>query len=494
MDLTAAADLISKTLGSSTNAMSRYGIQVEGAVGSTERLESLTKSIADVFGGQAAGQAKTFAGKIQQLKNDHGDLWEEMGFVITQNTFFIKGIDLAKQYVQRLSQKIKENRQYLQELTRDGILTVVSGLGKAIEVMRFFHNGWLGIKLVSNAAAIVMADTLRVVFDDKAEEVIGTFQLSTRDVMRDTLEGIAATNAAYDKTKDVIDGIEKKLKEIEVTQSRIKEAASAPPAPPDLPELTEAELKARQKASQDLALLDQQSPYAYGADGTEGMSEIERINFEYNQKLEALEGYNTQVIEKMISAGESQAAIEQRYGELKMQYAAKERDFKIGAAAQTMGALSNFMQNLYVATGSKNKAMFEAGKLFAIAETVISTRTAAMNAYKAMSGIPIIGPALGVAAAAAAIAAGAAQIQGIRGTQPGGGSISAGGMATPSYSGGSPSAYPIPQRVEGSETEKKVYKITIINQGNLVDMSELAREIAPFIEEAEDDGFVFGES
>ena len=41
-DLVAAADLVSKTLGSSTNALSRYGIEVTGAVGSTERLESLT--------------------------------------------------------------------------------------------------------------------------------------------------------------------------------------------------------------------------------------------------------------------------------------------------------------------------------------------------------------------------------------------------------------------------------------------------------------------
>ena len=41
MQLSVAADLVSKTLGSSTNALSRYGIQVEGAVGSTERLENL---------------------------------------------------------------------------------------------------------------------------------------------------------------------------------------------------------------------------------------------------------------------------------------------------------------------------------------------------------------------------------------------------------------------------------------------------------------------
>ena len=79
MDLTAAADLVSKTLGSSTNAMSRYVIEVTGAVGSTERLETLTNNISKVFGGQASAQAETYAGQIQQLKNALGDTAELIG-------------------------------------------------------------------------------------------------------------------------------------------------------------------------------------------------------------------------------------------------------------------------------------------------------------------------------------------------------------------------------------------------------------------------------
>ena len=79
MDLTVAADLVSKTLGSSTNAMSRYGIQVTGAVGSTERLESLTNNLANVFGGQATAQAQTMAGSIEQAKNAMGDAAESLG-------------------------------------------------------------------------------------------------------------------------------------------------------------------------------------------------------------------------------------------------------------------------------------------------------------------------------------------------------------------------------------------------------------------------------
>ena len=79
MDLKAAGDLVAKTLGSSMNAMSRYGIQVEGAVGSTERLESLTNNVAKLFGGQAKAQTETMAGAMTQAENATGDLAEAIG-------------------------------------------------------------------------------------------------------------------------------------------------------------------------------------------------------------------------------------------------------------------------------------------------------------------------------------------------------------------------------------------------------------------------------
>jgi hypothetical protein len=82
MDLKSAGDLVAKTLGSSTNAMSRYGIEVKGAVGSTERLESLTNNVAKLFGGQAAAQAQTYAGSVEQLKNQLGDMGEQIGRIV----------------------------------------------------------------------------------------------------------------------------------------------------------------------------------------------------------------------------------------------------------------------------------------------------------------------------------------------------------------------------------------------------------------------------
>lgn len=89
MDLAGAADLVSKTLGSSTNALSRYGIEVTGAVGSTERLESLTRGLTDAFGGQAQAAALVDA-QFTSLKNTIGDIQESIGGFIADTIFLFK--------------------------------------------------------------------------------------------------------------------------------------------------------------------------------------------------------------------------------------------------------------------------------------------------------------------------------------------------------------------------------------------------------------------
>jgi len=79
MNLKAAADLVAKSVGSSTNALSRYGITIEGAVGSTERLDSAVGSLSTMFEGQATASAEAGAGAFTQLKNTMMDFAEEVG-------------------------------------------------------------------------------------------------------------------------------------------------------------------------------------------------------------------------------------------------------------------------------------------------------------------------------------------------------------------------------------------------------------------------------
>lgn len=79
MNLAAAADLVAKSVGSSTNALKRYGIDIEGAVGSTDRLDSAVLALKGQFDGQAKAAAKAGAGPLKQLSNRFGDLMEKIG-------------------------------------------------------------------------------------------------------------------------------------------------------------------------------------------------------------------------------------------------------------------------------------------------------------------------------------------------------------------------------------------------------------------------------
>ena len=78
-DLNTAAQLVTKTVASSTNALQRYGIEVEGAVGSTERFESVLGAVNEVAGGLSEEMAGTYAYEVAQLTNAFGDLQEELG-------------------------------------------------------------------------------------------------------------------------------------------------------------------------------------------------------------------------------------------------------------------------------------------------------------------------------------------------------------------------------------------------------------------------------
>tara|TARA_Y100000593_G_scaffold48774_1_gene91940 strand:+ start:167 stop:2338 length:2172 start_codon:yes stop_codon:yes gene_type:complete len=91
MDLNTAADLVGKTLGSTTNSLSRYGIEVEGAVGSTERLDTLTNNIANTFGGQAKAQSDTLTGSVSQMKNAMGDAAEVIGELLSPVIISVAG-------------------------------------------------------------------------------------------------------------------------------------------------------------------------------------------------------------------------------------------------------------------------------------------------------------------------------------------------------------------------------------------------------------------
>jgi len=78
MDLKNAADLVGKSIGSSTNALSRYGIEMDSGGDKTRKMADLVGKLNQKFGGQAAAAAQGL-GAIDSLKNVASDFMEVVG-------------------------------------------------------------------------------------------------------------------------------------------------------------------------------------------------------------------------------------------------------------------------------------------------------------------------------------------------------------------------------------------------------------------------------
>lgn len=102
MDLKTASDLVTKSIASGTNALTRYGIQVEGSAGSTERYQAVVDGLTKAFKGQAEAAAQAGTGGLKQLMNRLGDMRERM----VKNTVAFLG----------LNKEVKTNQERLEDL------------------------------------------------------------------------------------------------------------------------------------------------------------------------------------------------------------------------------------------------------------------------------------------------------------------------------------------------------------------------------------------
>ena len=121
------------------------------------------------------------------------------------------------------------------------------------------------------------------------------------------------------------------------------------------------------------------------------------------------------------------------------------KNLEMTRAKQGLEMADNFFGNFAQLAKSGNKklakigeAALKAQKAIAITQATIKTYESATSAYASMASIPVVGPALGVAAAAGAIAAGLANVAAIATSPTTVGSYAAGGIVPgSSYSGDS---------------------------------------------------------
>lgn len=160
-------------------------------------------------------------------------------------------------------------------------------------------------------------------------------------------------------------------------------------------------------------------------------TEGDRLQRMFTNSMYLAEYENENQMQRAVIAAQKAGASEEEIAAIKKQYAAKNKQTGV-AALDFFIALKNSEvkfsklgedEKLALTKQGLNSAadMFNQGsaawKALKIAEVTITTYQAAMNGYQSLSGIPIVGPALGAIAAALIVATGLKQVKQIASTK-----------------------------------------------------------------------------
>lgn len=137
-DVQNAALLVGKSIGSTTNALTRYGIQIDVNASQSEKLATVLEKSAGFFE-VSKQRTDTLAGATQQLSNVWGDLKEAIGRIIEQRT--------------GLTEFLKSVTKLVADMT-----TILSGSGSQIREM--FKN--VGI-IAGNAFSVAVLNALMTI-------------------------------------------------------------------------------------------------------------------------------------------------------------------------------------------------------------------------------------------------------------------------------------------------------------------------------------------
>ena len=203
----------------------------------------------------------------------------------------------------------------------------------------------------------------------------------------------------------------------------------------------------------------------------EALLEIRELNYqdEFATRRQQLAMIQAEEIRNAEQTGADINLINQKYALANRQITEAEQQAKLSLYADFAGNIAQIF-------GENTKI----GRMAAIAQTTISTYQSAVEAYKSLSGIPVVGPALGIAAAAAAIASGIATVKKIASVKSGLKGDSGGGSAPTSISASFPAQRTFAQQVlPTSLTQPQLTQgqINALPNQNVLTAEDIARAV-----------------
>lgn len=414
---------LAKTLGVTESAV--RDLVSSGQVGFKD-FEKAFNSLSDQGGAAFGGiekQSQTLAGQLSTLKDNFSLVAAEIGKFL---------LPVAKQATQALTgilQAIRENPETAKFIAQ--VLAVGAALTGIITAVA--TGALVFIKLGS---ALAIAATAVKTFGFAVATALGPIGLLVL-----AITGLAVLVAAnFDKIKAVFSSFAENVSEIfggigkliigvfTFDKDKIKDGFN---------ETKEAVKEAVANSLEEIAALDEEAR-AEDESGRE-LSPIERlfspnpekVGEQFDATNELVRGKTEELTELQQMQLDAQRAIDKQRIDLQKKtnetFLKEQIKFGTSFAAINKVINSDQIQGAKSATGelvalqqSENSTLKKIGKAAAVAQITIKTAESAMNIYRGFSIIPFIGPALGIAGAAAAVAFGAEQIGKVVSAQRGG--------------------------------------------------------------------------
>lgn len=401
IDLNSAFDLVGKTIGTNTNALARNGIEIDANLSRQEKMAKVIEEVNKKFGGQAETASKGL-GVFQALDSAFGDLQEEIG------QRFAPAIEAGARALLRLVQAISNNKP-LVDFVAQGIIagTVFAALSGTLAVA--------GLAFLKIRAAMLAAQVSTSILSLSIKGLVGATGIGLLAILISDLAlnwttrwaQMQAVFAVFTNNIGTLgQGLAEILKgvftfDIDAIKEGIETAKNA------FVEGYEQFAEANEEIKQENHEI-----------------EMEADQVRYDEKL-----FQKMAVDQAIADQNKKMDDEQAKKDAETRKKFLEDEKKFGTTYAQINKLmhSEIYQGSKQAFGdlaalqqSSNATLKSIGKVAAIANIIIATQEAAMRIYSGFATIPIIGPALGIAGAAAAIAFGGERVAQVTSAAQGG--------------------------------------------------------------------------
>ena len=240
IDLNTAALLVAKSFGTSTNALGRYGVELDSNMTKQEKVAAITAKVEERYGGLAKQLASTTSGQLKQANNALGDMAEVFGRAIAPMVLI--AAKALKSFAEAVN--IKVMRFFVASLTAIGAtFAAIAVSSKVAAAGQAIYTGALALTSAATTALTAKTITLRAALIStgvgalvvglgalvavmmnmmaKYDEANFVLDENTGKTRRLTEEEIRLRKAQADSEKALI----KKLAILEATTEAEKEAA-----------------------------------------------------------------------------------------------------------------------------------------------------------------------------------------------------------------------------------------------------------------------------